>query len=159
MKITFLGADHEVTGSCHYLNVCGKNVLIDCGMEQGEGKLDKQEILVDASEVDYVLLTHAHIDHSGLLPLLYLKGFRGKIYATYPTVDLCDILLRDSAHIQMFEAEWRNRKAQRANEKEFVPLFDMKAAEEAIKLFVGCNYEDKIQLAQGLEVKFTDAGH
>jgi len=159
MKITFLGADHEVTGSCHYLNVCGKNVLIDCGMEQGEGKLDKQEILVDASEVDYVLLTHAHIDHSGLLPLLYIKGFRGKIYTTYPTMDLCNILLRDSAHIQTFEAEWRNRKAKRANQKEFVPLYDMKAAEDVLKLFVGCKYEDKIQLSKGLEVRFTDAGH
>lgn len=111
MKITFLGADHEVTGSCHYLNVCGKNILIDCGMEQGEGKIENQEIPVNAAEIDYVLLTHAHIDHSGLLPLLYIRGFRGKIYATKPTVDLCDILLRDSAHIQMFEAEWRNRKA------------------------------------------------
>jgi len=159
MKITFLGADHEVTGSCHYLNVCGKNVLIDCGMEQGADKFDNQEIPVDAADIDYVLLTHAHIDHSGLLPLLHVKGFTGKIYATYATVDLCNILLRDSAHIQMFEAEWRNRKAKRANEKEYVPLFDMKAAEETIKLFVECNYEDKIQLSQGLEVRFTDAGH
>ena len=159
MKITFLGADHEVTGSCHYLNVCGKNVLIDCGMEQGADKFDNQEIPVDAADIDYVLLTHAHIDHSGLLPLLHVKGFTGKIYATYATVDLCNILLKDSAHIQMFEAEWRNRKAKRANEKEYVPLFDMKAAEETIKLFVECNYEDKIQLSQGLEVRFTDAGH
>jgi len=159
MKITFLGADHEVTGSCHYLNVCGKNVLIDCGMEQGSDKFDNQEIPVNAAEIDYVLLTHAHIDHSGLLPLLYVKGFRGKIYTTYATVDLCNILLKDSAHIQMFEAEWKNRKAKRANEKEFVPLYDLKAAEETIKLFVGCNYEDKIQLSEGLEISFTDVGH
>ena len=159
MKITFLGADHEVTGSCHYLNVCGKNVLIDCGMEQGEGKIENQKIPVNAAEIDYVLLTHAHIDHSGLLPLLYVQGFRGMIYTTYPTVDLCNILLKDSAHIQMFEAAWRNRKAKRSNQKEFVPLYDMKAAEEVLTLFVGCNYEDKIQLSEGLEVRFTDVGH
>lgn len=159
MKITFLGADHEVTGSCHYLNVCGKNILIDCGMEQGEGKIENQDIPVNAAEIDYVLLTHAHIDHSGLLPLLYIRGFRGKIYATKPTVDLCDILLRDSAHIQMFEAEWRNRKAKRSDQREFVPLYDMEAAESVMKHFVGCNYEDKVKLTEGIEVRFTDVGH
>ena len=126
MKLTFLGADHEVTGSCHYLCVGDKNVLIDCGMEQGNDVYENQELPIPASEVDYVLLTHAHIDHSGLIPLLYVHGFRGKIYCTEATVQLCDIMLRDSAHIQMFEAEWRNRKAKRSNGtlKEFVPLYD-----------------------------------
>ena len=106
MRITFLGADHEVTGSCHYLQVADKNILIDCGMEQGNDVYENQELPIPACDVDYVLLTHAHIDHSGLIPLLYVNGFRGKIYCTEATVQLCDIMLRDSAHIQMFEAEW-----------------------------------------------------
>ena len=104
MKLEFLGADHEVTGSCHYLKVGQTHVLIDCGMEQGADLYVNQEIPVNASEVDYVLVTHAHIDHSGLLPLLYNHGFRGKIYATNATTELCEIMLKDSAHIQQFEA-------------------------------------------------------
>ena len=114
MRITFLGATHEVTGSCTYLEACGKHILIDCGMEQGPDEFENQEIPVAASDIDMVLLTHAHIDHSGKLPLLYQRGFRGQIFATRATADLCDIMLRDSAHIQMFEAEWKNRKGQRA---------------------------------------------
>ena len=114
MKLEFLGADHEVTGSCHYLKVGQTHVLIDCGMEQGADLYVNQEIPVNASEVDYVLVTHAHIDHSGLLPLLYNHGFRGKIYATNATTELCEIMLKDSAHIQQFEAEWKNRQARRA---------------------------------------------
>ena len=118
MKLEFLGADHEVTGSCHYLKVGQTHVLIDCGMEQGADLYVNQEIPVNASEVDYVLVTHAHIDHSGLLPLLYNHGFRGKIYATNATTELCEIMLKDSAHIQQFEAEWKNRKARRAGRPE-----------------------------------------
>ena len=112
MRITWLGATHEVTGSCTYLEACGKNILIDCGMEQGPDEFENQEIPVAASDIDMVFLTHAHIDHSGKLPLLYQRGFRGQIFATKATADLCDIMLRDSAHIQMFEAEWKNRKGQ-----------------------------------------------
>ena len=136
MRLTFLGADHEVTGSCHFLQACGKNILIDCGMEQGNDVYENQELPVPASDVDYVLLTHAHIDHSGLIPLLYVNGFRGKVYTTEPTVQLCEIMLKDSAHIQMFEAEWRNRKAKRSNGtlKEFVPLYDIEAAINVITL-------------------------
>ena len=103
MRITFLGATHEVTGSCTYLEACGKHILIDCGMEQGPDEFENQEIPVAASDIDMVLLTHAHIDHSGKLPLLYQRGFRGQIFATRATADLCDIMLRDSAHIQEFE--------------------------------------------------------
>ena len=99
------------TSSCYLLEACGKTILIDCGMEQGPDEYENQEIPVSPSSIDWVLLTHAHIDHSGRLPLLYAHGFRGKIFATGATCDLCDIMLRDSAHIQMFEAEWRNRKA------------------------------------------------
>lgn len=114
MKLMFLGADHEVTGSCHYIEACGKSILLDCGMEQGRDTYENQEIPVAASAIDYVFLSHAHIDHSGLLPLLYKNGFQGKIYATDATTDLCRIMLLDSAHIQEFEAQWRNRKAKRA---------------------------------------------
>ena len=110
MKIQFLGADHEVTGSCHYVEVGHRRFLVDCGMEQGPDIYENQEIPVNASEIDYVFITHAHIDHSGLLPLLYSHGFRGSVYATQATMELCGIMLKDSAHIQEFEAEWKNRK-------------------------------------------------
>ncbi|MCM1467208.1 MAG: MBL fold metallo-hydrolase [Alistipes sp.] len=159
MQITFLGADHEVTGSCHYMRVCGRNILVDCGMEQGNDVYENQELPINASDVDYVLLTHAHIDHSGLIPLLYVNGFRGKVYTTRATADLCKIMLRDSAHIQMFEAEWRNRKAKRSGGKEFVPLYDLEAAENVMKHFVPCDYEQIIEIEEGLSVRFQDAGH
>jgi len=161
MKLLFLGADHEVTGSCHYLQACGKHILIDCGMEQGNDVYENQELPIPASEVDFVFLTHAHIDHSGLIPLLYTRGFRGKVYCTKPTEDLCEIMLQDSAHIQMFEAEWRNRKAKRSNGtlKEFVPLYDMDAAINVMKQFVGCPYDSMLDVSEGLRIRFTDAGH
>ncbi len=159
MKLTFLGAAHEVTGSCHMIEACGKYMLVDCGMEQGPDIYENQEIPVEASRIDYVFLTHAHIDHSGLLPLLYKRGFRGPIYTTCATRDLCEIMLRDSAHIQMFEAEWRNRKAKRNGGEEYVPLYDMEAADGAIKLLVGCNYEDTVNVTEGVRIRFTDVGH
>ncbi|MCI8416097.1 MAG: MBL fold metallo-hydrolase [Lachnospiraceae bacterium] len=159
MKLTFLGAAHEVTGSCHMVEACGKYMLVDCGMEQGPDIYDNQEIPVAASQIDYVFLTHAHIDHSGLLPLLYKRGFRGTILTTQATRDLCEIMLRDSAHIQMFEAEWRNRKAKRAGKEEYVPLYDMEAADGAIRLLRGCEYEETIQVAEGIQIRFTDVGH
>ena len=134
MKLTCIGATHEVTGSCHLLEACGKNILIDCGMEQGADLYENQEIPVSAGEIDYVLLTHAHIDHSGKLPLLCKQGFSGDIVTTFATSDLCEIMLRDSAHIQEFEAEWRNRKAKRSGEEEYEPLYTMADAEAAVKL-------------------------
>ena len=156
MRITFLGATHEVTGSCTYLEACGKHILIDCGMEQGPDEFENQEIPVAASDIDMVLLTHAHIDHSGKLPLLYQRGFRGQIFATRATADLCDIMLRDSAHIQMFEAEWKNRKGQRAGRAEVVPLYDINDAQGAINCLVGCDYDKKINLADGIWIKEND---
>ena len=110
MKLTFVGAAHEVTGSCHFLQTAGKNILIDCGMEQGPDLYENPGLPIPANEVDYVFLTHAHIDHSGMLPRLAKDGFKGQIFTTYATADLCNIMLRDSAHIQEFEAECRNRK-------------------------------------------------
>ena len=159
MKLTFIGADHEVTGSCHFLEACGKHILVDCGMEQGPNVYENHEIPVPAAQIDYVLLTHAHIDHAGLLPLLYAHGFRGKIYTTAATKDLAGIMLRDSAHIQMFEAEWRNRKARRSGREPYVPLYTMEDAEGVMPLFCGVAYGEKFPLCDGIEVRFTDAGH
>jgi len=128
MKITFIGATHEVTGSCTYIEAAGKRFLIDFGMEQGKNIYENQKIPCTPSEIDFVLLTHAHIDHSGLLPLLYAGGFFGKIHTTKATHSLCKIMLKDSAHIQEFEAEWRNRKAKRSGKEAYVPLYTMNEA-------------------------------
>ncbi|MDR1017160.1 MAG: MBL fold metallo-hydrolase [Lachnospiraceae bacterium] len=159
MKLIFIGADHEVTGSCHVISACGKTILIDCGMEQGVDIFENQEIPVSPGEIDYVLLTHAHIDHSGKLPLLVKNGFKGEIITSEATKDLCDIMLRDSAHIQEFEAEWRNRKAKRSGKEEYVPLYVMSDAEDAIKLLKGVEYNKKIDLVPGIQVRFVDIGH
>ena len=159
MKLYFIGADHEVTGSCHYVEACGKRFLVDCGMEQGKDVFENVEIPVPASQIDYVLLTHAHIDHSGLLPLLFKNGFRGEIISTFATSDLCSIMLRDSAHIQEFEAEWRNRKGRRAGKEEFVPLYTMDDALGVVELFHPCDYNQKIELTEGISIRFTDVGH
>ena len=159
MKLTFIGADHEVTGSCHLLQACGKNILVDCGMEQGPNLYENQEIPVPPPEIDYVLLTHAHIDHSGLLPLLVKNGFKGGIVTTFATSDLCNVMLRDSAHIQEFEAEWRNRKGKRAGQPEIEPLYTVQDAIDAIALFEPCDYNQKIELSEGIWIRFTDVGH
>ncbi len=159
MNLTFLGAAHEVTGSCTLLTVNGKNVVIDCGMEQGRDIFVNQKLPVDASLIDYALLTHAHIDHSGNLPLLYKNGFRGKIYATEATCALCNIMLRDSAHIQESEAEWKTRKAERAGEPPVEPVYDMNDAIGTIGLLVPCKYGQTIDVFDGLSVRFTDIGH
>lgn len=159
MKLTFIGATHEVTGSCFLLEGGGKKFLIDCGMEQGPNYYENVEIPVNPGDIDFVLLTHAHIDHSGNLPKLYKNGFRGPVYATEATCDLCDIMLRDSAHIQMFEAEWRNRKGRRAGKEEFVPVYTMDDALGVIQNFVRCEYNKQLHLADSVEVRFVDAGH
>ena len=159
MKLFFIGADHEVTGSCHMIEAGGKHILVDCGMEQGPDLYENQEIPVKASDIDYVLLTHAHIDHSGKIPMLCKEGFQGDIVTTFATSDLCSIMLRDSAHIQEFEAQWRNRKALRSGAPLYEPLYTMEHAEAAIKLLYPCDYGQKIRLCEGIEVRFTDVGH
>ncbi len=159
MKLTFIGADHEVTGSCTHLEICGKNILVDYGMEQGKDFYQNASLPELPAEIDAVLLTHAHIDHSGLIPLLYKNGFKGQVHATKPTCNLCDIMLRDSAHIQEFEAEWRNRKGKRSGAEPFTPLYTMEHAQNALKQFVPHRYDEKFTLFDGIEVRFADAGH
>lgn len=159
MIIEFLGADREVTGSCHYVNFGDVHLLVDCGMEQGPDLYENQELPVNATAIDYVFVTHAHIDHSGLLPLLYSHGFRGKVFATKATCELCDIMLRDSAHIQEFEAEWKNRKARRAGLPEVTPMYTLEDVRGVMGHFVSCEYDSKIQVTEQLAVRFVDAGH
>lgn len=159
MFIEFIGADHEVTGSCHYLEIAGKHMIVDYGMEQGTDVYQNQEMPVPACDLDYVLLTHAHIDHSGLLPLLYSRGFRGQIFCTGATKELCDIMLRDSAHIQMFEADWKNRKAKRSGTVEVEPLYTVEDAYGIMKFFVPCEYGQKVELDENITIRFTDMGH
>lgn len=160
MKLMFIGAAHEVTGSCHYLEVGNKHILVDYGMEQGVNTFENAKLPVDEAMIDYVLLTHAHVDHSGMLPLLYAKGFRGQVFMTDATADLCSIMLRDCAHIQMMEAEWKNRKAKRSVDNAVVePLFTMEDADGIIKRIVPCHYNDMITVCEGVEIRFTDIGH
>ncbi len=159
MEITFLGATHEVTGSCTMITINGRHLLVDYGMEQGKDMFVNQEMPVRASDVDCVVLTHAHIDHSGLLPLLAKKGFKGQIYATEATSNLCNIMLLDSAHIQEFEAEWKTRKGKRAGSGEVEPMYDTMDAEEAIRRFVPYPYDKRVSILEGVDICFRDAGH
>lgn len=155
----FIGANHEVTGSCTYIEACGKKFLVDFGMEQGEDYFENAQIPVAPSDIDFVLLTHAHIDHSGMLPLLYAGGFNGEIHSTKATANLCSVMLRDSAHIQEFEAEWKNRKARRRGDEEYEPLYTMNEAIGASELFVPHPYETPFEISEGITVFFRDAGH
>ncbi len=149
-----------MTGSCHYLEACGKHILVDYGMEQGVNVFENADLPVEEALIDYVLLTHAHVDHSGMLPFLYARGFRGQIITTEATADLCSIMLRDCAHIQIMEAEWKNRKAKRSAGNSLVePLFTMEDADGAIRRLVPCPYESMIDLCEGIRVRFTDIGH
>lgn len=160
MKLQFIGAAHEVTGSCHYLEACGRHILVDYGMEQGTNLFENAPLPVEAPLIDYVFLTHAHVDHSGYLPLLYARGFRGKIFMTEASADLCSIMLRDCAHIQMQEAEWRSRKAKRSSQvKEKEPLYTMEDADGAIKNIIPCPYNQIMDISEGIQIRFTDIGH
>lgn len=159
MRLEFIGAAHEVTGSCHFLQIGDYNLLVDCGMEQGADLYENQEIPVNPGDIDYILITHAHIDHSGLLPLMTQKGFKGQIYCTTATHQLCNIMLKDSAHIQEQEAEWKNRKAKRACGDQIAPLYTLDDVERTLRLFVPVSYGTEIELNENIKICFHDAGH
>lgn len=159
MKLTFLGAAHEVTGSCTLLEVAGKHILIDCGMEQGMDIYENCDLPVSPGDIDAIFLTHAHIDHSGKLPAMVAQGYKGPIYATEATRRLCNIMLRDSAHIQEFEAEWRNRKAQRAGLPPYVPMYTMADAEQTLTQFMAYPYNERVEVFPEVTITFIDAGH
>lgn len=159
MRLTFIGAAHEVTGSMSLIELGGRYIMVDCGMEQGKNIYQNAPLDVDPSKIEAMVLTHAHVDHSGNIPLLYRKGFRGNIYATEDTCRLCGIMLRDCAHIKETEAEYANKKAQRAGRKEVEPEYDMQDAEGALELFVPVGYSEMCDIFDGARVRFTDVGH
>ena len=159
MKITFLGAAHEVTGSCTLLEACGKHILVDCGMEQGADIYENYDLPISPMRIDAICLTHAHIDHSGKIPAMVAQGYKGPIYATEAARRLCTIMLRDSAHIQESEAEWRNRKAQRNGGPAYVPMYTMADAEQTLRQFQGHCYGETVELCEGIKLTFNDAGH
>ena len=159
MKLTFFGAAHAVTGSCHCLEVNGRKILIDCGLQQGRDEHDDNALDFSPSYIDYALVTHAHIDHSGRIPLLVKEGFSGPIYTTRLTAQLLSIMLRDSAHIQESDAQWQNQKGKRAGREEVEPLYTLTDAEEALQLLNTQEYGQIFELCEGVEVRFCDAGH
>ncbi len=159
MKLTFIGADHEVTGSMHCLEACGKKILIDYGMEQGRNPYVNQAPPFEPAQADFVLVTHTHIDHIGLLPTLVQAGFRGQVLATCASCELAGIMLRDSAHIQESDAEWKTRKALRSGGEPVTPLYTLDDAERIMKRFLPCHYGETIPLCEGISVRFVDAGH
>lgn len=159
MRLIFYGADKEVTGSCHGLEVRGRKILIDCGLQQGADEDDNRLLPFYAEQVDFVIVTHAHIDHSGRLPLLVKNGYRGKIYATGATCDLLSIMLRDSAHIQETDAVNDNRKGRRAGREPEEPIYTVGDAQETIGRLVRCTYGETVELCEGVRFRLTDAGH
>lgn len=159
MKLTFLGADHEVTGSMTLIEIGEHKILVDCGMEQGADIYENAELPVSPGDVEALLLTHAHIDHSGKIPVLVANGFGGNIHATGATTKLCHIMLMDSAHIQESEAEWKSRKAQRAGRDAVAPMYTTDDAARALKQFKPHGYNESFPLFDGVTVRFLDAGH
>ena len=159
VKITFLGADHEVTGSCTMLECAGSLGLVDCGMEQGKDIFENRPLPVPAGELDFVLLTHAHVDHSGHLPLLYKQGYDGPIYATSETCNLCRIMLIDCAEIHESDAEYQNKKNQRAGKPLVEPLFTVEDAQTAIEHLRPVEYGEQLQISDGVTVRFSDVAH
>jgi len=161
MIIQFVGADHQVTGSAHYVENAGKRFLVDYGMEQGGITYESKGLPCSEADIDFVLLTHAHVDHSGMLPLLYARGFRGNVYTTNATKELTAIMLRDCAHIQAQESEWKARKKKRTDAEisDVEPLYTMEDSEGIIRRLVPMDYNKLYEICDGITVKFTDVGH
>ena len=162
MNITFCGAAKEVTGSNHLVEAAGKKFLVDCGLIQGrvaEEERNAEPFIYNPKEIDFMLLTHAHIDHSGRIPKLIKEGFKGAIYATKPTCELSRIMLADRGHIQEAETEWKNRKRKREGKTLLEPLYTSKEGEESLKHFIPVSYMDIIEIDENIRVRFNDAGH
>ena len=159
MKLHFYGADRCVTGSCHCLEVNGKKILVDCGLQQGRDELDNRYLAFAPGNIDILLVTHAHIDHTGRIPLLVKNGFHGRILTTRLTADLMKIMLLDSAHIQESDAEYENRKGERAGREHVDPLYTEQDALDVFKYVTTCEYKEKVDLCEGVSAVFTDAGH
>ena len=162
MKITFYGAARTVTGSCHMVEAAGKKFLVDCGMFKGkltDQILNYDDFPFDINSIDFVILTHAHIDHSGRIPKLYKAGYNGVIYATNATMDLCSIMLADSGHIQEKEMEWVNKKRKIAGKKLNEPMYTAQDGIDSLKLFKGIDYNEEIVINDNLYFKLIDAGH
>ena len=162
MKISFFGATKTVTGSNFLVEGAGKKFLVDCGLYQGSTKEEiknNEPFPYDLNDIDFMLLTHAHIDHSGRIPKLYKEGFRKTIFATNATCDLCAIMLPDSGHIQETEAEWKNRKRLRRGEQPLEPIYDAETAAKSLELFKGVQYDQIIEIDDDIHVRFNDAGH
>ena len=162
MKLTFYGAAGTVTGSCHLLETENKKILLDAGLFQGGSEAEKinfDQFGFNPSEIDMLILSHAHIDHSGRIPLLVKRGFKGKIITSSPTFELCKIMLPDSAYIQESEAEWKNRKGKRAGRKSKEPLYTLSDAEASLKLFQPVEYNKVINIESDISLRIRDAGH
>lgn len=162
MKVTFLGATRTVTGSNFLVEGAGKKFLVDCGMYQGKATdelKNEEDFAFDVKSIDFMLLTHAHIDHSGRIPKLYNEGYRNPIYAHKATCDLCGIMLPDSGHIQEMEVEWKNRKRARKGEPELPPLYTAEDATKCLEVFKPVKYDEIIDIDQNIHVRFNDAGH
>ncbi|MFO7851515.1 MAG: MBL fold metallo-hydrolase [Bacteroidota bacterium] len=163
MKIQFLGAAREVTGSKHLITTDkGKKIILDCGMFQGKGlETDalNRNLGFDPAEIDHIILTHAHIDHSGLIPYVYKEGFRGSVVCTSATRDLCSIMLADSGHIQEHDTYYFNKKRARKGEPPVEPIYTRMDAVKCMGLFIGVSYDRKFRIDDNIKVKFTHAGH
>jgi metallo-beta-lactamase family protein len=159
MNLTFYGAAESVTGSCFCVEVSGRRVLIDCGLQQGRDEVNNYEFAFAPNEIDYVLVTHAHIDHSGRLPLLTKYGFKGRMIATRLTADLLSIMLRDSAHIHESDAEWKNRKNKRSGGPQIEPLYTIDEAVKCVMNIESCEYGEMFELDENIKARFVDAGH
>ena len=162
MKVTFLGATKTVTGSNFLVEGAGKKFLVDCGMYQGSASDEFENeapFLYDVHDIDFMLLTHAHIDHSGRIPKLYNEGYRNSVYATKATCDLCSIMLPDSGHIQEMEVEWKNRKRERKGEDPLPPLYTAEDAAKCLEIFKPVQYDEIIDIDENIKARFNDAGH
>ena len=162
MKVTFLGATKTVTGSNFLVEGAGKKFLVDCGMYQGraeEEEKNDEDFLYDVNEIDFMVLTHAHIDHSGRIPKLYKAGYRNSIIATKATCDLCSIMLPDSGHIQEMENEWKNKKRVRQGKNPEEPMYTAQEAIDSLEIFRPVKYDEIIDIDENIKIRFNDAGH